>query len=258
MLAPRATTPSYTGPVAPPLVLLHPFPLDPAAWDEVAAPLAGACEVHVPALPGLGGAPRHPHPSIDAYADVVAAGVAALPGGRAVVGGVSMGGYVALSLAARRPELVAGLALVDTKAEADDERAREGRRAGIATIATEGPGPFLDALLPRLVAPGAPADVTERVRAIAERQEPGGLADALLAMRDRPDRSADLAAMDVPALVAVGELDAVTPPAIARALAAALPDARLEIVAGAGHLVPVEAPAAIVPALRDLLARAGG
>lgn len=244
--------------MAPPLVLVHPFPLDPEAWDEVAAGLRDEHGVHVPPLPGLGGAPRHPHPSIDAYADVIAAGIERLPARRVVLGGVSMGGYVALSLAARRPELVAGLALVDTKAEADDEAAREGRDTAVATIASDGPAPFLDALLPRLVAPDAPPERSGRIRAIADRQDPGGLVDALRAMRDRPDRSGDLPGMAVPALVAVGEHDAVTPPEAARAIADALPDARLAVVPGAGHLVPLEAPAALTALLRDLLARASG
>ncbi len=96
---------------------------------DQAAGLRDEHDVHVPPLPGLGGAPRHPHPSIDAYADVIAAGIERLPVRRVVLGGVSMGGYVALALAARRPALVAGLALVDTQAEADDEAARAGRGA---------------------------------------------------------------------------------------------------------------------------------
>lgn len=244
--------------MAPAVVLLHPFPLDPSAWDAVAASLRPRHEVHAPALPGFGGAARLARPSIDGYADAIAALIADLAPARVVVAGNSMGGYVALSLAARRPELLAGLALVDTKAEGDDPAQREARDRGIATIRDEGPAPFLDALLPRLLAPGAPGALARHVRAIADRQDPEGLADALAAMRDRPDRSPDLAGIDAPSLVVVGEEDAGTPPGVARALAGALPRARLEIVPRAGHLVPLEDPATLARLLEELLEDVAG
>lgn len=239
--------------MAVPLVLLHPFPLDPRAWSQVVDHLPGEREILVPGLPGFGGTPPLGQPSIDAFADGVAERIATLPGARAVVAGVSMGGYVALSLAARHPDRVAGLALVDTKAAPDDAAAREARDRGIAAVAGGDLEGFLDGMLPRLLAADAPPAVRARVRTIAAAQDPQAIAGALVALRDRPDRRPDLAAVDVPVVVVVGEEDVATPPQVARELAAGIPGARLVVLEGCGHLPPLEAPDRLAEALEPLL-----
>ena len=242
----------------PPLVLVHPFPLDPSALAPLAERLGPEVQVLRPGLPGFGGVVRASAPSIDGFADHVAAAVRGLPGRRAVVGGVSMGGYVALSVAARRPDLVAGLVLIDTKAQADDDAARGGRERAIAAIEAGRTGEVLDDLLPRLVAADATPAARAEIRAIADAQDPGALIDVLAAMRDRPDRTRALPEITAPALVVVGAEDVVTPPEVARMLAAGIPNATCEEVAGAGHLTPLEAPDALAALIRTFLARLGG
>lgn len=244
--------------MAVPLVLLHPFPLDPRAWDDVAGRLGGGREILVPGLPGFGGTPPLAAPSVDAFADGVAERIASVPGGRAVVAGVSMGGYVALSLVTRHQGRVAGLALVDTKAAPDDEAAREGRDRGIAAVTAGDLAGFLDGLLPRLVAAGAGDDVRRRLRTIADGQEPASVAGALLALRDRPDRRPDLGAIGVPTLVVVGEEDQATPPAVARELAEGIPGARLLVLEGCGHLPLIEAPERLAEAIGGLVEAVDG
>ena len=238
-----------------PIVLLHPFPLDARFWDPVATALRADRTVIAPDFPGLGRAPSEEAPTVDAFASAVAELIAAeAPAGRAIVCGLSLGGYTALALAARHPERVAALILADTRAEPDTPEARDGRHAAARSVREEGSGPFLDDFVPRLVAPGDAASLAT-VRAIADDQAPEGIARALEALAGRSDRRPDLPAMDVPALVIVGSEDALTPVSFAETLVAGLPDAELVVIPGAGHLTAVEAPERFTAAVGDFLAR---
>lgn len=239
----------------PPIVLLHPFPLDARFWEPVASTLGADRAVIAPDFPGLGQGPLEKAPSVNGFADRLAARIAAeAPAGGAVVCGLSLGGYAALALAARHPQRVAALILADTRAEPDTPEAREGRHAWARSVREHGPGPFLDDFVPRLVAPGDAASLGA-ARAIADGQRPEGLARGLEALAGRGDRRPDLPAMDVPALVIVGAEDALTPVPFSEALVAALPDAELVVIPGAGHLTALEAPAAFTAAVADFLAR---
>jgi pimeloyl-ACP methyl ester carboxylesterase len=212
--------------------------------------------VWTPEFPGFGGAAGEEPDGIDGFADRVAERIGRrASGGRAVVAGASMGGYAALSLAARHPGRVAALGLVDTRAEPDDDEGRRAREEGARRVRAQGVAAFVDDFLPRLVAPGD-GEALGRAREIALDQAPEAIARALLALAGRADRRPDLAAIDVPAIVLVGERDAVTPPPVARSLAAGLPRAELRVVPGAGHLTPLEAPEAVAAALGDLAERA--
>jgi pimeloyl-ACP methyl ester carboxylesterase len=186
-------------------------------------------------------------------ADDAAALLDALDITRAVVGGLSMGGYAALAFAARHPERLAGLLLADTRAGADSPQGRDARDAAIARIGAEGAVPYLDELVPKLLAPQAAPSLRQLARSLAG-ERPEALCGALAAMRDRPDRSHELAALRVPALVLVGAADALTPPDEARRMAAAIPGARLVELAGAGHLSCLESPAAFNGAVAELIA----
>jgi pimeloyl-ACP methyl ester carboxylesterase len=208
--------------------------------------------VRAPEFPGLGHAPPEKAPTIDGVADRVATAIRAMPGRRAVVCGLSMGGYVALSLAVRHPDTVVALVLASTRAEADDDASRAARNAGIARIRGGDLEGYLDELVPRLLAADAPAELLARVREIAAGQSPEAVAAALGALRDRRDRSGDLAAISVPALILWGAADRITPRPAAQALAAGIPAARLEGIGGAGHLLALEQPEAVAAALRSV------
>ena len=238
-----------------PIVMLHPFPMDAGFWSVVVPHLASERPVLTPEFPGLGSAPMAEAPSVDGHADEVAALIArAAPGGRAAVCGLSLGGYVALSLAIRHPTRVAALVLADTRAEADAPEAREGRLASAARVRAEGTAGFLDELVPRLVAVGDGASLTA-ARALADAQSPEAVARALEALADRADRVSDLPDVVAPALVLVGEADALTPITAAETLARGLPDAELAVVPGAGHLTALERPDEFADAVRGFLAR---
>jgi len=244
-------------PEATPLVLLHAFPLDAGLWSGVVPELSAERTVVTPEFPGLGNAGPQPGASVDGFADAVAERIADLPGGRAAVGGLSLGGYVALALAARHPDRVAALVLSNTRAEPDTEEAAAGRHASAAQVRTEGLAPFLDGFVPRMVAPGDLAAL-HAVRAIADAQDPEAVAGALEALAGRADRRPDLAAMRMPALVIAGSEDGLTPPALSEAMVAALPDARLHVVEGAGHLTALERPEEWAATVRPFLAEVDG
>jgi pimeloyl-ACP methyl ester carboxylesterase len=238
-------------------VLLHPFPLDASSWDPVRAALGWEGPVIAPNFPGFGGSPAEPAPTIEGFADAVA-GLIAADGGPAIVVGLSMGGYQALSLASRHPALVAALGLACTRAEADGATASAGRDRGIAAIRSGGPAGFLEDLLSRALAPGAPPHTAALAREIAGRQPAAALTAALAALRDRPDFTGDLAGIGVPALVIAGAEDAIIPRDTSRALASSLPRGRLAVLEGAGHLAATEQPAAFAALVRELASEVRG
>ncbi|HTY43054.1 MAG TPA: alpha/beta fold hydrolase [Thermoanaerobaculia bacterium] len=243
----------------PPLVLLHGYPLDGAMWSGVARALAPRFRVLKPDFPGRGETAAPSEGRLDDYADFVGAILEALPG-PAGLAGFSMGGYVALILARRARPGLAALALVDTRAGADDEAGRARRDEAIALVRAQGPTAVADAMLPRLLSPASLAhgDLAERVRRIMQRQKPETIEGDLTAMRDRSDSLAALPGIGVPTLVVVGAADALTPPADSEAMASAIPGARLVTIPAAGHLTPMERPGAVAAALGDFFAGALG
>jgi len=148
---------------------------------------------------------------------------------------------------ARHPRRVRALMLMDTRAGADTPDAAQGREATArAVLEADKATPVVNAMLPKLFSKLTLEKRPERVepmRTVMEQTTPRGIAGALRGMAKRPDRRADLAGISVPTLVLVGEEDVITPPAEAKALADAIPNARLEVVPHAGHMAPYENPA---------------
>jgi pimeloyl-ACP methyl ester carboxylesterase len=244
-----------------PLVLLHAFPLDSRMWDAAGALVPAPRAVFAVDLPG---SPGHvtslpDPPTLEAAADLVAAALAETGITRAVVAGLSMGGYVALALVERHPSLVAGLGLLDTKSVADTPQAAANRLAraarlessrSVAEVASD-----LDMLLGE-TSRVARRDLREQLRTWIGEQAPEGLAWQQRAMAARPDRTEVLRAFGGPVAVVVGDEDIPTPVAQAEAMAAAAGGAPLVVVRGAGHLTALEDPAAVAAALADLVQRA--
>jgi pimeloyl-ACP methyl ester carboxylesterase len=237
-------------------------------WREQLDELPGAdgSEARVLAvdLRGFGGTELgDDEPSLDLLADDVALLLDRAGIERAVVGGLSMGGYVAMALARRHPDRLSGLLLADTKATPDTDQARANReRIAAAVLARDSvqllvdeqvPSPLLGAVSvqerPRL---------TERLRGMVEEASPRAVAWAQRAMASRPGSLDVLAEVRVPALVLVGEDDAITPPSDAEAMAAVLPDVVLTVLPAVGHLSNIESPDAFNWAVRGLLARVEG
>ena len=235
-----------SGPV---LVLLHAFPFDSRMWHKTAAALAGQRRVITPDMRGFGLSDLGSGgSSIADLADDVASLLDALNLPAATVGGMSMGGYVALAFARRHRDRLKSLVLADTKAAADTPEARQGREAAIALVEQQGVPALLEKQIPRLLSASASDSLRAEVRALGA-QSPEAIIAAIRALRDRPDRTAELPEIAVPTLVVVGSDDALSPPAEARVMAAAMPDARVVEIPGAAHLSNLENPDAFSAAL---------
>lgn len=241
------------------LVLLHAFPVDSRMWDQVRSALDGVADVLTPDLLGFGKAtlPDGP-PNLDTVADDVLAMLDAHGIEHAVFGGCSLGGYVAMAVLRRAPQRVSGLLLVDTRHDADDAERADTRLAMADRADREGTGWLADVVLPGLLAAGTPdqnPELAEQLRVMIGEQPPAGVAWAQRAMAARPDSTEELRSYRGPALVVVGERDALTPPELAREMAALLPAAELVELPGYGHLTPVEAPEDVAGAIADWLNR---
>ena len=235
----------------PTVVLLHAFPLDPRMWRPQVEALSDRWPIVTPDLDFTR------HPTMDAMADAVATGIDELGAGPVVLGGLSMGGYVAFALLRRRPELVRALVLADTRAGADSDEVRLRRTRQQAQVAEAGSAaPVVNAMLDALPGEHTKQHRPEVMATISELMAaatPERVTAALEAMKHRPDSTSDLARIAVPALVITGEQDSVSPPAIAEEMAAQLPDSRLALIARAGHLSNLEAPEKFNAELRQFL-----
>jgi pimeloyl-ACP methyl ester carboxylesterase len=243
-----------------PVVLIHGFPLNRKMWQPQVDVLAAAgCRVICPDLEGFGESRLSAQPvTMSLYADAVIRLLDELEIHQAVVGGMSMGGYVLLNLVERYPERLLGAMFLLTRAAADDAAGREKRTLLAAEVEDGNLRAVPDAFVQVLFAPQTPAEKPELVSEVREwmdSTEAQGVVAGLLAMRDRPDYTARLDKLSLPALVVGAELDLAVPPEHARLLADGLPDAVLEIIPDAGHMVNLEKPEKFNRVLLGFLAR---
>jgi 3-oxoadipate enol-lactonase len=241
------------------VALVHAFPLNSQMWAPQTENLSERHKFIAIDLMGFGssdapeGLFRY---SMDAFADQVKAALDDSGVERVVLCGLSMGGYVSFAFWRRHAHTLAALVLADTKAEADDDAARERRTVQQSRVADEGIDGVADALIsgPLLsdATRSAKPDVVDHVRRLAKNPAAGYIG-ALHALKNRPDSTPDLAGIDVPALVVVGEDDTLTPPAAAESMHSRLPASRLAVIPEAGHLSSLEAPVAFNAALTDFL-----
>src|SRR5215208_1222442 len=241
------------------LVLLHGFPFDRSMWRGQAEALGGEFRVVAPDLRGSGETPLGDggdDVTMEALAEDVAALLDELNLGRVVLGGLSMGGYVAFEFFRKFPERVRALVLADTRPQADNEEGRRAREENARRALKEGMAPIVEAMLPKLLAAGTrgrDGEVLVRVRAMMLGTSPAGAAASLRAMAVRRDQTDLLPSINVPTLIVVGSEDAVTPPADAEAMGAKIEGSRLVVVEGAGHLSNVEQPGEFDRALVEFL-----
>jgi 3-oxoadipate enol-lactonase len=225
----------------PTLVLLHAFPLDREMWRPQVTALGDVAKVITLDLPGFGAAPVEPGWSVDSAADYIAAATH----GPIVVGGLSMGGYVAMAFARRHPDRLAGLILADTRSEPDDAPGKQNRDRLISLTREFGPSKVYEAMIPKVLCDETRErrpNVLHEVRRIAAQQTAEGVIGGLIALRDRPDATPELAKIAVPTLIIVGEDDAVTPPPLAEAMARHIRGSKVVTIPGAGHLSNLETP----------------
>ena len=244
-----------------PILLVHGFPLDSRVWNAVGTQLAGRFRVVSVDLPGFGQSPLGSGFTIESLGDTIAKFAKALKLEKFVLAGLSMGGYVALGFADRYPAMLAGLAMVDSKAAADTAEQKQGRERMIALVKSSGSKAIADDMLGKMTGEETirtqPAVVRE-LRNIMEACPPKTIETALAAMRDRKDYVDLLPKLQVPLAVIVGEGDVITPPAVAEKVAAAAPGAMLRKIPAAGHMAPFEQPTAVAAALAAFAERCFG
>lgn len=241
----------FDGPEDAPVLILGPsLGTTWHMWDRQVPELMKQWRVFRYDLPGHGGSPAHPTGSVSDLADRLLATLDALGVQSFGYTGCALGGAVGLELVLRHPERVASLALI--AASPRFGTADEFRQRGVI-VRTNGLDPIARTSPDRWFTSGFAASqpaITEWAVQMVRTTDPGCYIAACEALAAFDVRS-ELARIGVPTLVLVGSDDQVTGPAEARTLVAADPDARLAVVPGASHLVPVEQPAAVT----DLLVR---
>jgi pimeloyl-ACP methyl ester carboxylesterase len=211
-------------------------------WAPQIPALGRDAAVVAPNLPGFGGASGAGSVmEMSEGADAVAKAARQAGVTRALVCGLSMGGYVALALWRQYPELIAGFVFANTKATADDEAAQDRRRQLAARLHSEG-SRFLVASPPPLLSEDAHPALWGLVKNVISAQPPESIAAASRGMADRPDSTPDLATIRVPTLVITGSKDTLIPPDATKPMAEGVGGARYEVIEGAGHLTNLEAP----------------
>ncbi len=244
------------------LLLVHGFPLDHKLWRHQIEHFAGFCRVIAPDLRGFGSSPPPPGSetqpaAMQTYADDLALLVERLEIREPIVFcGLSMGGYVGWQFWQKYAERLAGLVACDTRAIADTPQAAVGRETLAARVLTEGTDCVAEAMLPKLFNPEMtarhPQAVAETRAAIARATRPG-VAAALRGMAIRPDVTEMLPRISLPTLVMVGQHDVISPVAEMQGIAERIPQADFVEIPDAGHMSPLENPAAFNAALGKFL-----
>jgi 3-oxoadipate enol-lactonase len=240
-----------------PVVFLHAFPLNRTMWDPQVTALVGECRCIPIDLRGFGDSSACPPYSVDQFADDVIAVLDTLQIQRAVIVGLSLGGYIAFALWRRHRERVRALVLADTRALADTTDAVARRRSLIELAETQGNTAVANVQIAGLVGKTTRdkrPDIYDAVHRMIAQASVEGVVGALEALIARPDSTQTLSTIDVPTLIIVGSEDVVTPPRDARALHAAIPGSRLEVLQQAGHLSNLERPAAFNTVVTEFLA----
>jgi 3-oxoadipate enol-lactonase len=242
-----------------PLFLIHGFPFSGQMWARQLGSLGSKHQVLAPDLPGFGQTPPSTgEHTVDAYARACAAVLdAAGFSGPVALGGLSMGGYIAFAFARLFPERLSALLLLSTRAGADSAEGKANRDKTIAQVKEQGASVVTEGMFPKLLAPAnyeAKPDAASELQAIMKGATPAGVIAALEVMRDRPDSTPTLGAIKAPTLVVHGKDDQVIPFAEAEATAKAVPNSKLELIEGAGHMPNLEQQAKFDAAIENFLA----
>lgn len=234
-----------------PLLLLHGFPFTSQSYaPQLASPPPGV-RLIVPDHRGFGKSALAPGVStMDAMAEDALTLLDALKLDSALVGGVSMGGYVAIALTRLDPGRVRGLLLIDTQSTADDDAGKARREAVAQDVEKHGVSGLVDGMLPKLMTAAVDAKVRAEVEAMMRAQSPAAVAAASRGMAERVDGKDILSRYAGPCAIVVGEHDAITPVEKAKAMQALVVGSTLDVIVGAAHLPNLEQPAAFAAVLQ--------
>jgi len=241
-----------------PIVLLHAFPLSNKMWQpQIDALLAEKCRLILPDLRGFG--ESHNFSDINKMSEMaqdIAELLDMLDIKRAIIGGLSMGGYVAFNFIKNFPEKTAALVLCDTNSAGDSEETREARFDLIEQVETEGAQALIDETLPKLICENTKQNKKELVKELEEMfrdVNPQAAIAALRGMAQRKDNSDLLNQISMPTLLIFGKEDKVTNLSTAENLSNKIPNSKLVIIEDAGHYSNLEQPEIFNKALTDFI-----
>ena len=241
----------------PPLVLLHGYPFNRSLWLPQVEVFKATHRVITPDLLGLGESETAGSVStMNDMARDVAALMDHLDIPRAVLGGLSMGGYVLLAFYKLFQLRVRALVLADTRAQGDSDEGKVVRTQQAQQILAEGMGATADAMLPKLLHPETVSkrpEVVRRVREMILQTKPVGAAAALQGMAIREDQTEFLSQIIAPTLILAGREDAITPVQDSESMHRQIRGSRLVIIDNAGHISNLEQPESFNREVLDFL-----
>ena len=230
--------------VGRPVVLIHGYPFNRSLWNEQVEALSNSYRVIVPDLRGFGETDASTGTAtMNRMAQDVGQLLDHLQISQAVIGGLSMGGYVALAFYKQFPSRVRAFVLADTRAQADTDEAKQTRAQQAEKALSEGMAGIADAMLPKLLTPETVSkrpEVVKRVRDMMLKTKPEGAAAALLGMAAREDQTELLSRVTSPTLILVGAEDAITPVSDSEKMRDSIAGSRLVVIENAGHVSNLE------------------
>jgi len=246
----------------PPVVLLHPFPVNHEFWLPVAQMLATRYRVILPDMRGHGDSGVGEGPAtVEKHAADIARVMDAADVGRAPLVGVSIGGYALFEFWRRHRGRVAALGLFNTKAPADSAEARAGRLAAANEVLERGTEPFFESMIPRLLARSTREtrpDLVDGALRMMRKMSPEDVTQVQRGMAERPDSVDTLKTINVPTLVVTGNEDILTGVNEAELMRQHISGSQLRVIPKAGHYSPWERPDETGKLLRQFLENAGG
>ena len=235
-----------------PLVLIHGFCETHEIWEGVATELAKDFKVYIPDLPGFGKSPLPKTPfSIEDIGGLMLDWLKDLKMERAVVVGHSLGGYVALAMAVKDQNRIAGLGLFHSTAAADSDEKKASRNKTAEFVRANGVAPFVEVFAPGLFYQ-KDNQYLNQVMDIAMHTPQDTLVAYTYAMRDRPSRENWLKTFGNKFLIVAGEFDSIIPVSLLRDQAAVIAKAEFELLENTGHMGMYEAPVKSVQTIKCL------
>lgn len=227
-----------------PIVLIHAFPMDQRLWKPQIDGLKSNFRVITLDLYGFGQAEAVDGTAVTMteYADQIKRLTDNLHIQKAVIGGESMGGYIALAFLQKYPDSVSGLILADTQAISDTEEVKAKREATAVDILQHGTLQFISGFIQKAISSNAPDETRLFLKNIMEKQAPAGMASALRGMALRIDQSDLIAKTDLPVLIITGDEDAVISPVQSQAMHQLIKNSKLVTIKNTGHLSNLEQP----------------
>jgi 3-oxoadipate enol-lactonase len=242
-----------------PVMFLHGFPFSHRMWQHQLNVVGARFRAIAYDIKGHGSSDvADGQYSIEGHVDDLFSVMDHLQIERAVVVGLSMGGYITLRALERNPERFIAAALCNTRSEADTNEGKVNRAIAAAKVKTSGSPAYADEFVQKVFWEQSlrrkPVEA-QMIRDIISHTPPLSIAGTLLALAGRTDTTASLETIRVPVLLLVGEYDAITPPACSQSMQGRIPGSELHVIPDAGHMSPLENPEAFNAKLLPFLER---